>query len=560
MRKRTRARLFSMFLVLGLLLAACGDDGAEETTDETTDEATDEAAGETDAEGSEDADGGSDPDPEAVDPEASEPAVDEETVVVAIGSDIANPDFAKYGGILDQQQLLNIFDTFTIIGREGEVQPMIATEWERTDESTWTITIRDDVTFHNGEPMTAEDAAFSFNRLIAEDFAYPIQTYVRGIENVEVVDDTTLQVNLNDPTTMAAAMLDYAMTKIPIAPQAVIEEIGEDAYTEAPIGTGPYQFVEWLPQDRLVLEAFPDYWAGEAPIQNVILRPITEGASRTAALRSGEVDVAMPVGIEEVEVIEEDPSLKILEVFGLQRQRLVLDTERFEPFSDVRVREALNHAIDWESIISELLGGHAQRLPGIIVPLEAGWDEEKEPYEYDPELARELLVEAGYEDGFQVDMAVRTGQPKIEEVGAAIVGYLAEVGIDANMSLISSADYAVASREKTLAPMAVSIWTSGLFNSAHFFDIVTRCEGGSPVHAGFYCNPEIDENVDEAFALWGTDQEAAIEALQEAERIFIEDAGHVFMYLNGQLYGMKSGLDWEPRPSGFNWMYEANWS
>lgn len=482
---------------------------------------------------------------------------DKTTLVVATDSDIHSPDVTRYQNLTDIFATTNMFDSLTWRGMDGSTEPMIATKWDVSgDGLQWTVDIRTDVVFHNGEPLTADDVAYSILRMAAEEYAEPINQYWSMVEDAEVVDDDTVVFRLSEPNGlfMQQAVRGY------IVPKDYIERVGDEAFSAAPVASGPYKFVEWIPGQRLALEANGDYWQGAPAIKNLIIRPIVEEASRTAALRSGEVDVVHPLGLDQLQLVEDDPELDVRSTDSIERVRLIFDTTK-PPFNDVRVRKAVNHAINKQQLVEELLEGHADVTAGVAVPLEEGYNPDLQPYSYDPQRARQLLAEAGHGGGLTVDFAVRTGYPKAEEITQAIAGYLAEVGIQTKMRLYDAAGYADASRDKTLPPLSFSGWGGGgQFHATNVLNVVLRCEGHSVVFGGYYCNPEMDRHLDEALRLWGGDEQAARQHLAEAQRIVHEDAGNGFLYLNTRVYGVKAGLKWEPRPDGMLWMVDASWT
>lgn len=479
-----------------------------------------------------------------------------DTVTIAIPADVNTIDMSRYRAISDTNVLLNVFETLTFRGADGENEPRIAEFWDTSDDGlTWTIQVRENVPFQNGEIVTAEDVAFSIMRATDPNVSATMAGFWDVVTSADVTGDNTVELTLSEPSPL---LMNGPGQRLAVLPKAYFEEVGEDGFLAEPIGAGPYRVEEWRSGDQLTLSAFEDYWGGAPSIENVVFRVITEEASRVAALRSGDVDLVTSFSINQVEQVENDPNLKVLEVSGLERQRINIDTFA-EPFDDPRVRQAINHAIDVDAIIDQLLEGYAERIPGIVVPEEIGFNDDLPFYDYDPDRARELLAEAGYADGISTDFVVRTGYLRVEEVGQAIASYLDEVGISTQIRYMTSTDYTQAAREKTLPPLALTVWTGGgQFNGAQFFDVVARC--GTTGQGGYYCDEEADDLITEAYEQWLVNPEIAVDLVHQAEELFWENAGNGFLYATTMIYGLDSDLEWAATADGNLWVPRMSWT
>jgi peptide/nickel transport system substrate-binding protein len=479
-----------------------------------------------------------------------------DSLTIAIPADVNTIDMSRYQAISDTNVLLNVFDTLTFRGDDGENEPRLAESWDTSEDGlSWTIHVREGVTFQNGDALTAEDVAFSIMRGTDPTVSDTVAQFWSVVTEANVVDDYTVQLTLSEPSPL---LMNGPGQRLAVLPKNYFEEVGEDGFLAEPIGAGPYRVEEWRAGDQLTLSAYEDYWGGAPSIADVTFRTITEEASRIAALRSGEVDLVASLGIDQIDQIDSDSALKVETIAGLERQRINIDTFA-APFDDPDVRRAINHAIDVDSIINDLLDGYAERIAGIVVPSEIGFNEDLQAHEYDPDLALELLADAGYPDGFTTDFAVRTGYLKSEEVGQAIAADLSKIGITTNIKYYTSTDYATAAREKTLPPLALTVWTGGgQFNGAQFFDVVARC--GTSGQGGYYCDEEADAMITEAYNLWLGDLDAAIDLVQQAEQRFWDNDGNGFLYTTTMIYGLKDGLEWTPTADGNLWVPRMSWS
>src|SRR5690606_37182246 len=218
------------------------------------------------------------------------------------------------------------------------------------------------------------------------------------------------------------------LVRVPILPKAAFEAAGAQAFGAAPIGTGPFRFERWDRNQQLVLVRNDDYWRGPADIERFVIRPIPEDFARFASLVNGEVDIITNLSGERVAEIENTPGVKAASVPSVRNVFVGIDTRK-GPFTDLRARQALNHAIDKQALIDVILGGHAIENASACTQTLFG-AAEVEPYEYDPDKARALLAEAGLGDGVAVEMLGPVGRyTKDKELQEAIAGMLADVGI-----------------------------------------------------------------------------------------------------------------------------------
>lgn len=549
-RKWLLVRVLAVLALLSLVAAGCGGTEADQAEEPGTDEGGQETpdAGETGDSG-DSGDAGGDG--------------EETEVVIAVDTDITTTDCQLTSGLLDRWILENYCESILARsgGDESEIVPHIVTDWEISeDELVWTFNLRDDVYFHTGEHFTAEDLKASVERITDPALESSQANFWEFVDEVVVVDDYTAEFHLSEPNPLMIVFSE----RLPLIPKSLFDEIGATEYTgEEPVGLGAYKLVEWSRDDRIVFEAFDDYFLGRPEIDRVIFRTIPDEAARVAALRAGEADIIFPVSPHQVEQIESDPNLVVYEPLSLERVRVSIDTRR-EPFTDPRVRQAINHAVDVDGIIESLIPG-AVRICGPLVPEEEGFNPDLECYEYDPERARELLAEAGHPDGIgPVEFSVSRGYANAEEISQAITANLAEVGIQTEMRVYDAGDFGTRKREKfdnpeSLGPLQFDGHAGGnTFHGYHHLMNVVGCDG-SPVHSGYYCNEEVDQLILDAVAMWTADQDAAIGNFHEAQELIVEDAWAGFLFQMPRLYGVDANLNWEPDSSGQMKMRLASW-
>lgn len=357
-----------------------------------------------------------------------------------------------------------LYDSLVWVDEEGNVVPALAEDWEISDDGTeYTFHLREGVTFHNGEPFTADAVVFSWERGSGPEMTY--NYHWQQAEAVEKVDDYTVKINTGEPKPLFMRIMALRWA---IVPPKYIEEVGDEGFAEHPVGTGPFKFVEWAKGDRIVYEANLDYWEEGVPkVKNLIFRPIPESATRVAAIQTGEVDIVQRLTAEEAQSLLGAANVKVIRyptdrVFYIAFNNLT--SGEGQPTEDPLVRQAMNYAVDVDAIIDALFSGYARPSTGFVSPANFGWDETLEPYGYDPDKARELLAEAGYPDGFSMGFACPSGAYiNFEQVCEAVQGYLAEVGIETELELMESGQYWDLEANKELPPLFGDGWseTSG---------------------------------------------------------------------------------------------------
>lgn len=357
-----------------------------------------------------------------VGPVAPTPTPSPRTIVVALAWAPTTLDPGDHRERQSETVIRNMFDGLVTRGARSDVYLELAEELSWLDERTLEIKLRRGVLFHDGVEMTADDVVFTFNRIIQEngiEYPAPHTSLRRGLvaplESIERIDDYTVVMHLSGPWPSALQMLVHQQ----IVPQHYIEQVGTQGFVRHPIGTGPFKFVSADPDlGVIVLERFDDYYGGAldltpvglACLDRVIFRVIPDSLTRVAALRAGEVDIVQAVPLDLVAMLDDDPGVQIRTTPGTHPKWMEMNVSR-PPFDDVRVRQAMNYAIDKGRLVDEVYGGRAVALPGPLSPFNDFVSEELEPYPYDPERALNLMTQAGWADSNGDAVLDRDGQP-----------------------------------------------------------------------------------------------------------------------------------------------------
>ena len=361
----------------------------------------------------------------------------------------------------------------------------------------------------------------------------------------------TVRITLSD--TYPAFML--ALSQISIVPPAYWNEVGLEAYGQEPIGTGPFVFESWVRDDRLVMSANPDYW-GEAPegITELIWRPVPEDSARLAGLQTGEFQIVKDLPVSAIPVLENESDVTLVPVpsYRIYQIGLASQDEHVSPLQDVRVRQALNYAVDSQAIIDALFFGRAIPLHGqVLREPQPGFNTDLEGYGYDPERALEMLAEAGYPDGFDITFKCPSGRyAQDREVCEAVAGMLADVGVRAELILLEPGEFLRQLRTMELAPM-------------YFVGLAPQDDPGfqaSQYLSDWRYSPIANEEMDELILAGATEAgpEARAEIYRNLMALMHEQAPIIFLYGGVDIYGTDARLTgFQPRGDGRMFFYNV---
>jgi len=359
-------------------------------------------------------------------------SVDRDTVVAAFGAESTTMDPIKISGGVDHYFVGQMFEQLVRLNAQLENENWLAESWTpqqgENGKPMIAVRLRAGVKFHNGDPLTAEDVAFSFQRQSdpkSSFFAY----LLNSVERVEVIDTLNFNIHMKRPD----ASFIVGGLRIWVMPKQYIETVGEAEFARRPVGTGPWKFVSRSIKDELRLEAFGDYWnqKNRPGVKNLVIKIIPEDMTRVSAFKTGKVDWLDNVPPAQIDEIKKMPGVKTATMLSGNNMFVNFGVHLpNSPFKDVRVRQAVAHAIDVDAIVQQVLFGQGERYAQVGRG-GAGYDPELKPYAYDPQRARALLKEAGFANGFTTPCYNLTTprEPNIKEVGEAMFAYLSAVGI-----------------------------------------------------------------------------------------------------------------------------------
>jgi len=511
--------LFLSLLFVILLLAACSGTTTEtekpDDTNETTETGT-ETGNETN----------------------NETAEEDRELVIAIGSDMLGFDIHNHNNTSTESIHQNMFDYLFKRDENNVLQPWLAESYEIVDDTTIQVVLKQGVKFHNGDEFTAEDVKFTLER-VATDSSLKENPNYKQIKEVKIIDAYTVQIITHAPEPSIIHRL--ARLGSGMLPKKYIDENGWDYFLENPIGTGPYKLVEWVRDDRIVFEPFDDYFLGKVDEwDKVTFRVIPENSTRVSELLAGGVDIATNIPPADWERVESNEGTSLKQEVSNRTLFLVLRATEGFATSDVRVRQAIDYAIDDGTLTEFALRGAGIPTLTMVGPGNFGHEPSLyNTYNYDLEKAKQLLAEAGYPNGFEMTLHASKGRYLQDgEVAELIVGMLAQVGIKVNLEFSEWSTFvelrnANENKEAYLLGLGNSMYDGAYsldrFHTERFID-----------HTD-YSNAEVDALLEQSRT--NMDSATREKQLQDIQKIVAEDVPYVTLYLEKINTGVSDAIN-----------------
>ncbi len=468
--------------------------------------------------------------------EAVAEARDELVVALSYDADALDPLFVAQGqtGIFVNNHVFN-----PLVWRDDEMNlvPCLATEWETLDDLTWKFTLRDDVYFHSGNKMTSKDVKMSFERMYDER----VVTSARWPSDVpfdycEAPDDTTFILHLTKP---CPGLLYYLMPGFYVLDSEVFEGTYEPV-TENVSGTGPYKIVEWVRDDHITLERNDNYWGEKPAIRKLTFRVIPDASTRASELLAGNVDVIQSPPVEMLDQFETDTTTVVAADPG-RLNMMIIDHTKY-PFNDLRVRQALQYAIDKDAINQALMGGLGVVNSGICMPPNENTTD-IQPYPYDPEKAKALLEEAGVPEGTELLVLTTTDRyVREKEATTAICNYLEAIGFKCTIEVYDQS-------------VLVEKWDNHDFGNLCFRGLGGYFNGQGELAwvnisgTGWENLPAYQELYDQICS--EMDLELRDELIQQAQVMVHDECVWGFLWRQPSFYACKRDVQWTPRPDEY---------
>jgi peptide/nickel transport system substrate-binding protein len=441
------------------------------------------------------------------------------------------------------------------------LEPDLAESWENIDDVTWEFKLREGVTFHDGSPFTADDVLYSYRRITQD--GSEMRNFLANVEDIEKVDDHTIRIITKgpDPILLQNLSLFFIVDEeFKEANNAFQVTVGAGTTNFANLnanGTGPYRLVEWSQDNQLVMVPNEDWWGHADRTDNIdraIFMPIGNDATRVAAILSGEIDMMYPVPLQDVPRLQSEADIEVMQGPELRTIFLGFDQHRDElmdmpgsgenPFKDQRVRQAFAHALDLSAIQRVVMRGASTPTGLMVAPGIVGFDDElNEPYEFNPDRARELLAEAGYENGFPVTLDCPNDRYVNDEaICSAVIPMLQRIGINAtlNAQTLSLHFNKIGAAENYNTSFYMLGWTPGTYDSLNtLMNIMSlEGEGRGTWNSGRYTNPRVEELVGQIAVT--VDQEERNELIREAFQIHKDDVGHLPLHQQALAWAVRT--------------------
>lgn len=480
---------------------------------------------------------------EVTDGETNE-TVGRDRVVVAQGGDATSLDLHAANDSPSSQITSQIFETLVRQDANMEIIPGLATEWRKVDDRTWEFDIKQGVTFHNGEPLTAHDVAFTFKRATASPSVVAIVGEIDP-EGIEVVDEYTVRIATFEPFAPILAHLAHTASGIMSeAAVTALEEAGENV-GQNPVGTGPFQFVSWTTGDNIVLERFDGYHGDKPVFRELVFRVITETPSRYIELETQGVDIALGIGPSDIPRFDSNPDLNLLRESNFSTAYIGFNMN-VAPFDNVLVRRAINYAINVESIVEHVLDGFGEVANGPLGQNVFGAHPNLPANEFNIERAKELMAEAGFEDGFETTIWTNENTERVQII-TAIQAMLREIGITAHIEQMEWGSYLdrTARGEHEMFILGwVSVTGDADYGLFPLFHSSVSAEAGNRT---FFANDEVDRLLEAGRAT--TDPEERLAIYAEVQEIIVEEAPWIFLTTGETAVGTQAdirGLELSP--------------
>lgn len=455
------------------------------------------------------------------------PAAEDEKVTVRITM-ASEPDNLDpwFSAASDTEAVFhNVFEGLVLFDETGAIIPGLAEDWEISDDGlTYTFYLRDDVTFHNGKAFTSEDVVYTYETLSGLGGEEPLSSKFTTLTAVTALDDYTVEMTISEPD---AAFLQF--TRIAVLP------VGYDEQSAAPVGTGPFVFEEYVPGQKIVLSKNENYYEESRmpSIDRAEIYIMTDESAILTALQSGQLD-AGTVYADSADYLTGDFTIysspqNMVQLFALNNS--------VEPFDDVRVRQAFEYAINKEEIIEGVFAGYATELYSNFSPVMSYYynDELTDIYTYDVEKAKELMAEAGYEDGFDITISVPSNYQKHVDTAQVIVQQLKAINVTATIEPLEWAQWL----EQVYTNADYQTTIVGLTGKLDPNDILGRYVSDYSKNFMRYSSPVYDELIEEAKT---ASDEERVELFKECQKVLTEDAAAVWISDPNQIVVTRSNL------------------
>ena len=469
------------------------------------------------------------------------------TLVVDLANDAATLDPQVQWDSDSYAVYRNIFDNLVTRDATGKIVPQVATAWHYTTPTTVVFDLRPDIHFQDGSALTPEDVVFSIRRITNPAFQSPQLSQFDQITAADVTGPAQVTIHTQTPYPVLLAQL----VKLSIVPEAYVKKVGDTAFNQAPLGSGPYRLVNWQHGVQVELAANAAYWRGHPPFEHVSFRVVPDGSTRIADLRSGRADIVRQITPDDAQSLKGATGLQVLAT-PTERVGYLFINAQSGPTKDVRVRQAIAMAVDRDSIISALLEGYAKPVNIMLTPASFGYVPEVKAWPFDPDRARALIKEAGASGATLTFLTSPAYDRRITE---AVQQMLGDVGLKVSIVQLDQAGFL---KRREGPPDDAGSLSQGRWSCA--------CQDADGVifplfrtgsQWSKYSNPTFDAEVDAARSV--IDPAQRMVHYRRAYEILHDDVPGLGLYQDYAIYGASNHLSWTPTPNEAFFLMDMSW-
>ncbi len=442
----------------------------------------------------------------------------------------------------------NVFDNLVTRDATGRIVGQVATAWKYESDTQILFTIRDDIKFEDGSRLTADDVVFTIKRITDPAFKSPQLSQFDQIVAAEVVNPTHVRLT----TKTAYPVLLAQLTKLSIVPRASVEKLGNDAFNQKPVGSGPYRVTGFTRGVKVEMAANPSYWRGTPPFPRVEMRPVGNEETRVADVRTARADIVRVTLTDTADGLKGDAQVKVL-FAPVERAAMLALNALTGPTKDVRVRRAIAHAIDRNLIVEALLKGYARVVDNPMTPANFGWADGLGSYKYDPAAAKALLKEAGIATGTKITFP--TAPSFDQRVVQAIQQMLSEVGLDAQIAMSDGPTYLRLRQGRPDEAGDVSFfrWSCGCGDA----DGVLFPLFHSSSQWAKYSNPEVDAGLAAARSVLDPDKRLAL--YRKVLETLHTEIPSVPLYQDVMMFAARKEVQFQPTANEAFFLMDMKW-
>jgi peptide/nickel transport system substrate-binding protein len=478
-----------------------------------------------------------------------------DTVVVAQGVDPTTMDPQNQRETTTFNVLIHFYDP--LVNRDTKnpkkFDGILATKWRSVSPTKTEFTLRKGVKYDDGSAFDAANVKYNIDRVLGklpgEKTPPLINFQFTNFTGATVVNPTTVDIQTKSPDPLLLARLSSLLM---IPTDSVTQD--PNALAAKPDGTGPYTLVSWDRNNQVVMKAKPSYFLGAPKITNVIFKDMPDDASRLAALQAGSVDLISNLPPANVAQVNSSGQAAARSVPSARITSVWLNTLDVPQLKKPAVREALNYAVDVNTIIKKVMDGYALRTATIVPPYFSGYSKSVKPFAYNPDKAKQLLKQAGYPNGFSMTMMVPAGRYLLgEQIAQAVSGYLGKVGVKTKIDIVDFGIFAKATQTRKIPASFFAGWGESFFSPIDEAQVAILCgtKGFS-----WYCNKSVDKLINSAATTINqAKQDATIVKMQRA---ILKNPPFIYLFAYKDIYGVSKQLNWTPRTDETIDMYEAS--